>query len=107
MIPRVVVHLLVHAARIICGDHIGHRLAKRDPVFSGLVFTASGKLQSVELYGPGDFETWEQSWRVYCAGCILLAQVLVSTLDAYRDLMFHYSRNTRLMSGHVWSSWNV
>ena len=34
----------------------------------------------------------EQSWRLHRAGCIMLAQVSVSTLDAYRDLMFHYSR---------------
>ena len=69
----------------------GHRIAKRAR-FSGLVFTASGHLKSVELYGPGDFETWEQSWRVYRAGCIMLDQVSVSALDAYRDLMYHYSR---------------
>ena len=67
-----------------------HRIAKRSR-FSGLV-SASGKLQTVELYGPGDFETWKQSWRLYRAGCIMLAQVSVSTIYAYRDLMFHYSR---------------
>ena len=69
----------------------GHRIAKRAR-FSGLVFTASGQLQSVELCGPGDFETWEQSWRVYRAGCIMLDQVSVSTRDAYHNLMFHHSR---------------
>ena len=69
----------------------GHRIAKRSR-FSWLVFTASGQLKSVESYGPGGFETWEQSWRVYRAGCIMVDQVSVSTFDAYLGLMFHYSR---------------
>ena len=69
----------------------GHRIAKRARC-SGLVFTASGQLKSVESYGPGGFKTWEQSWRVYRAGYIMLDQVSVSTFDAYLELMCHYSR---------------
>ena len=64
----------------------GHRIAKRADQLK------SGQLKSVELYGSGDSETWEQSWRVYRAGCIILDQVSVSALDAYRDLLCHDPR---------------
>ena len=62
-------------------------------------------LRSVESHGPGDFESWEQSWRTYCAGWIR------STLDAYHDLMFPLHActgrsSTRLFCGLVWSNWN-
>jgi hypothetical protein len=67
----------------------GHRIAKKMKL-SGLVIGAKGELRQTECYGPASYHDWEQSFRVWRTGCLMLNAISSATLDQYRDLIYRY-----------------
>ena len=64
----------------------GHRISKKMKMV-GLVMGPKGELHQTECFGPSTFSDWEQSFRVFRTGCMMLEAISSSALDQYHDLI--------------------
>ena len=67
----------------------GHRISKKMKM-TGLVIGSKGELRQTECFGPSSFSDWEQSFRVWRTGCLMLNAITSSALDQYHDLIQRY-----------------
>jgi hypothetical protein len=67
----------------------GHRISKKMKMV-GLVMGPKGELHQTECFGPSTFSDWEQSFRVFRTGCMMLEAISSSALDQYHDLIQRY-----------------
>ena len=67
----------------------GHRIAKKNRL-QGVVLGPKGELVPTEVYGPSNYHDWEQCFRVWRSGMLMLGAACTATLDAYGRLVYRY-----------------
>eukprot|EP00435_Cladocopium_sp_Y103_P028948 s1750_g7.t1 len=65
------------------------RLVKKIKM-KGVRLTPTGELTTVEMFGPGDYETWRSCYLIFRTGCIMLDQISTSALDNYEKKIRRY-----------------
>lgn len=68
--------------------------------FSGVVMQADGSWHAREIFGPPTYEAWDKAYTVFRAGAIMLQQMSLATLDAYR-------RHIKLLNDQYPASWDM
>ena len=59
-----------------------HRLQKKIKM-KGVRPNCAGDIVPIELYGPSDFESWRDCYRVFRTGAIMFEQITPPKLDRY------------------------
>jgi len=50
----------------------------------------AGDIVPIELYGPSDFESWRDCYRVFRTGAIMFEQITPPKLDRYEKTIRHF-----------------
>lgn len=56
----------------------------------GVKLNSNGEITTVEMYGPGEYETWRACYLIFRTGCIMLDQITASCLDGYEKKIRRY-----------------
>ena len=69
------------------GDRIRKRLR-----FTAQRMQPDGSWAAEEVFGPGSYDKWEESWMVFKTGCVMLGFADPTTLDNYKDKVRLYNQ---------------
>eukprot|EP00435_Cladocopium_sp_Y103_P032345 s490_g8.t1 len=56
----------------------------------GVRLSPTGDITTVEMVGPGDYESWRACYLIFRTGCIMLDQITTSSLDNYEKKIRKY-----------------
>ena len=66
-----------------------HRLQRKRRL-KGVRLNQLGEIQTVELMGPSDFESWRECYAVFKVGAIMFEEIIPARLDAYEKHVRNY-----------------